>query len=443
MSSYESYALHGIERDIFLQSEDAMALSAPIFERIKAVKERRQLEVIRAFQDAHISESSFLSKTGYGYDDIGRDRTERVFAQVFGTEDALVRIQFSSGTHVLATCLRGLLSPGDDLLIVTGTPYDTIIPTIGMIEDISDQEGKGDVVLSPTSLTARGVTARKINLLSDGKPDLVAIADALKPATRVVYIQKSRGYSERRTLLSEDIGAIAQAVRHAGSEAVIFVDNCYGEFVEEEEPTACGADVIAGSLIKNPGAGIAPTGGYIVGRRDLLETISDVMTAVGVGREIGPQLGYSRNILQGIFLAPSVTAASLMGAVHAAAFFGSAGYPVFPRYDDPRGDVVQVIRVGSSEHLSLFCSAIQHASPVDAFVKPVPSPMPGYDCDIIMASGSFIQGSTIELSADGPLRPPYNAYVQGGLVFESARLGAMNAMQALKKTSDDDYSSSR
>ncbi len=433
MSSYESYAPHGIERDIFLQSEEAMVLCAPVFERINAVKEKRQLQVIRAFQDAHISESSFLSKTGYGYDDIGRNRTERVFAQVFGTEDALVRIQFSSGTHVLATCLRGLLSPGDDLLIVTGTPYDTSIPTIGIIEDISGQNGNLDFALSPTSLTARGVTARKVDLLSDGSPDLVAIANALKPATRVVFIQKSRGYSERRALLSEDIGAISETVRSAGSKAVIFVDNCYGEFVEEFEPTAYDADVIAGSLIKNPGAGISPTGGYIAGKRDLLEAIADIMTAVGVGREIGPQLGYSRNILQGIFFAPSVTASSLMGAVHAAALFETAGYPVFPRYDEPRGDVVQVIQMGSADRLSLFCRAIQHASPVDAFVTPVPSPMPGYDCDIIMASGSFIQGSTIELSADGPLRPPYNAYMQGGLVLESARLGAMNAMQALMK----------
>lgn len=431
MSSYEHYKPYGISRDVFLRSEDAIALILPVFERIAAVKEKRQLEVIRAFQDAHVSESSFISKTGYGYDDIGRDRTERVFAYVFGTEDALVRLQFSSGTHVLATCLRGLLSPGDDLLIATGMPYDTIVPTIGNIEEAFDQQGRDESVVLSSSLTNRGVTARKVDLLSDGKPDLSAIADALKPETRVVYIQKSRGYSERRALLSEDVGAIAEAIRRNGSKAVIFVDNCYGEFVEENEPSAYGADVIAGSLLKNPGAGIAPTGGYIAGRRHLLEAIADVMTAVGVGREIGPQLGYSRNILQGLFFAPSVTAASLMGAVHAAALFESAGYPVFPRYDERRGDVVQVIQTGSPDRLCQFCKAIQHVSPVDAFATPEPSLMPGYDCAIIMASGSFIQGSTIELSADGPLRPPYNAYVQGGLVFESARLGAMNALQAL------------
>ncbi|NLZ66721.1 MAG: hypothetical protein GX910_03620 [Clostridiaceae bacterium] len=434
MSSYEYYAPYGISRDVYLQSEDAMKMITPVFERISTVKEKRQLEVIRAFQDSYVSESSFLSKTGYGYNDIGRDRTEHVFAQVFGTEDALVRLQFSSGTHVISTCLRGLLSPGDDLLIVTGTPYDTIVPTIGRIEDVSNRKESDEMPISSSSLTARGVTARKVDLLSDGKPDLVAIASALKTKTSVIYIQKSRGYSERRALLSEDIGEIAQTIRRAGSMAVIFVDNCYGEFVEDDEPTSYGADIIAGSLLKNPGAGIAPTGGYIAGRSDLLEAIAEVMTAVGVGREIGPQLGYSREILQGLFFAPSVTAASLMGAVHVAALFELAGYPVFPRYDEERGDIVQVIQTDSPERLCQFCKAIQYVSPVDAFATPEPSPMPGYDCDIIMASGSFIQGSTIELSADGPLRPPYNAYVQGGLVFESARLGAMNALQALSES---------
>ncbi len=320
-------------------------------------------------------------------------------------------------------------------MIVTGRPYDTLLPTLGMVEDaLTGQRLYPDDVseISRQALSSCGVRIRQLELTESGYPDLLSIRSSIESETRVVYIQKSRGYAERRALVMEDIVSIVREVREKSRDAVIFVDNCYGEFVEPVEPTHVGADLIAGSLIKNPGAGIAPSGGYIAGRADLIEEIAEGMTAVDVGRHIGPSLGFSRLLLEGLYFAPSVTASALKGAIHLSALFTLAGYQCTPGIHDVRGDIVQLIQLDDVRALESFCRAVQASSPIDSFVTPAPAPMPGYDCDIIMASGSFVQGSTIELSADGPLRPPYHAFVQGGLTFENARLGAMKALESLR-----------
>lgn len=431
MNRYSWYREHGISREVFDLSELALQKTQETILEIELIREKRQLEILAAFREAGVSESAFTAKTGYGYDDAGRDQTEAVFARAFGAEDALVRLQFSSGTQVLATCLRALLAPGDQLLIATGKPYDSLLPTLGEIQGLVSAPGCTQTPVSPLSLSARGVRIRQAGLMADGEPDLQAIRAMVEPSTRLVYVQKSRGYSERRALLNEDILRIATAVRQVKADALVFVDHCYSEFVEKAEPLEYGADLVAGSLIKNPGSGIAPCGGYLAGRADLVAQVAEAMTAVGVGRHVGPTLGLVRLLLQGLYLAPTVVAAAMKGAVHLAALFSLAGYQVLPLPDQERGDIVQLVRLDSREKLEEFCRAIQSASPVDAFVTPVPAPMPGYDCPVIMASGSFIQGSTIELSADGPIRPPYHAFVQGGLTFDHARLGAMKALEAV------------
>ncbi len=414
---YTWYERRGISQQVFDCSEKALEKVQDAFLEVDRVREKRQLEVLDAFAASYVSESAFIHKTGYGYDDVGREQTEAVFARALGAEDALVRTQFASGTHVLATCLRALLSPGDELLIVTGTPYDSLQMTLS-----------GP---SRQSLSARGVKIKIIDLDANGDPDSEGIKGAITDKTRMVYAQKSRGYSDRRSLLASDIRRIKEAIHEKNKDAIFFVDHCYSEFVEMTEPLEEGADLIAGSLIKNPGSGIAPGGGYVAGRRDLIEEISEGMTAVGVGRHVGPSFGMTRLLLQGLYFAPTVVASAMKGAIHLASLFQLAGYEVLPAPLDPRGDIVQLVRLESPEKLETFCQAIQAASPVDAFVTPIPAPMPGYDCDVIMASGSFIQGSTIELSADGPLRPPYDVFVQGGLTFENARLGAMLALERI------------
>lgn len=430
MDRYSWYRQEGISREVFDLSETALRKSRDSIARIELIREKRQLEMLAAFKDAGVSESAFTAKTGYGYDDAGRDQTEAVFARAFGAEDALVRLQFSSGTQVLATCLRALLAPGDQLLIATGKPYDSLLPTLGQIQG-QEEEKTGRPPVSSLSLSARGVRIRQADLLPAGHPDLDAIRSMVEPSTRLVYVQKSRGYSERPALLNEDIQGISETVRQVKANALVFVDHCYSEFVEEAEPLEFGADLLGGSLIKNPGSGIAPCGGYVAGRADLVGQIAEAMTAVGVGRHVGPTLGLARQLLQGLYFAPTVVAAAMKGAVHLAALFSLAGYQVLPGPGQERGDIVQLVRLNSQEKLERFCQAIQAASPVDSFVTPVPAPMPGYDCPVIMASGSFIQGSTIELSADGPLRPPFHVFVQGGLTFEHARLGAMKALEAV------------
>ncbi|HHU12335.1 MAG TPA: hypothetical protein GXZ64_03825 [Clostridiaceae bacterium] len=421
VSDLNAYASFGITDSVQAAADRAEAAVASVFDRIEQVRQYWQLKTIRAFQTAAVAESAYQSTTGYGYSDRAREQTEAVFAHVFDAEEALVRVQFSSGTHVLATMLRGLLTAGDHLVIASGTPYDTLLPLLGM--------GQADRFAG--TLPQAGVAISTVPLRADGSIDVPAVVAAVSPQTKVVYVQKSRGYSARPALSNEAVKDLRNALSQAGLTCDIAVDFCYCEYVEEESPLTCGANIIAGSLIKNPGAGIAPGGGYIAGDARLLRQIEAMLTAPGVGAHIGPQLGLSRLIQQGFYFAPRVVAEAMKSAVFAAALFQDAGFAVSPLPGEARSDIVQQIELASETRLIRFCEAVQKAAPVDSFVAPVPAPMPGYDCDIIMASGAFISGSSIELSADGPLRPPYAVFLQGGLSYENGRLAAMLALEKL------------
>lgn len=425
--SLAAYQPFGISESVWTLSEQAMIRVMPAFNRIEENKIINQLRVIEAFHAARLAESQFGGSTGYGYGDLGREQIETAFARAFGAEAALVRIQISSGTQALALCLYGLLRPGDELLAVTGAPYDTLSATIGASNSGQDTG----------SLRDFNVQYQQIELLEDGQPDLKSIAQAIRPNTRMVFIQKSRGYSERPALLAEDIAAIAATVRQTGSQAIIMVDNCYGEFVETQEPCMVGADLCAGSLIKNPGGGLCPSGGYVAGRADLVEKIAGRLNAPGLGSHVGPTLGFSRMIAQGFYLAPHIVAESLKGAVFAAALFELAGFRSSPDPLALRGDLVQSVEFGAPERLVAFCQAIQASSPVDSHVRPEPWDMPGYADPVIMAAGAFVQGASIELSADGPLRPPYIAYMQGGLVFENVKLACLMALEKMGLANPD------
>lgn len=423
--SLAAYQPFGISGSVWELSEQAMAKAAPAFDVINRNRTINQLRVIEAFQTARLAESQFGGTTGYGYGDLGREQIEAAFARAFGAEAALVRIQISSGTQALALCLYGLLRPGDELLSVTGHPYDTLASTIGSTAVPAGADS------DTGSLRDLGVVYREIDLLADGSPDLDGIGHAIGPRTKVVFVQKSRGYTQRRSLLADDLASIVRAVRQSGNHAVILVDNCYGEFVETREPCMVGADLCAGSLIKNPGGGLCPSGGYIAGRKDLVEKIAGRLNAPGLGSHVGPTLGFSRLIAQGFYLAPHVVAESLKGASFAAALFELAGFHTSPGPLAVRGDVVQSVEFGDPGRLIAFCQAIQAASPVDGHIRPEPWDMPGYENPVIMAAGTFIQGASIELSADGPLRPPYLAYLQGGLVFENIKLACLMAMEKM------------
>ncbi|MDD2534586.1 MAG: methionine gamma-lyase family protein [Eubacteriales bacterium] len=420
-----AFAPFGISPLVVEQSERILETLAPVFTQIDQTRSINQLRVLKAFHDARLAESSLGGSTGYGYDDSGRAQIEAAYAAVFGAEKALVRIQISAGTQALAICLYGLLRPNDELLAVTGRPYDTLQATIGLA-------APGEPVVEG-SLLDLGVRYRELELLPNGDPDVLAIAAAINDQTKVVFIQKSRGYTTRRSLLIDDIAQIVKTVRDKKSDAIILVDNCYGEFVETREPCMVGADLVAGSLIKNPGGGICPSGGYVAGRADLVEKVAARLTAPGLGSHVGPTLGFSRLIAQGFYLAPQIVAESLKGAVFAAALFRQAGYKTYPAFDEPRGDLVQTLEFNDPDRLVAFCQAIQAASPVDSFVRPEPWAMPGYDSPVIMAAGAFVQGSSIELSADGPLKPPYPAYLQGGLNFETVRLACLVALQRMQE----------
>lgn len=400
---------------------------APAISRIEEIRRNNQLRVLNAFRDARISEAHFGSSTGYGYDDIGREKIERMYAQVFGAESAYVRIQISSGTQAIAACLFGILRPGDTMISLTGTPYDTLATAIG----ISKQDRKP----AEGSLREFGILYKEVALREDDSPDLVAIKRAVDKETRLVFIQKSKGYADRRCLLGSEIRSIIETVRGTGSSAVILVDNCYGEFVEEEEPCHYGADLCAGSLIKNPGGGLCPTGGYIVGKKEWVEAASYRLTAPGLGHHVGPSLGFNRTIAQGLFMAPHIVAESLKGSIFAAELFRKAGFRTFPGPFDQRGDIIQSIRFRLPEQVLSFCRIVQTCSPVDSFVTPEPWDMPGYDVPVIMAAGTFVQGSSIEFSADGPIKPPYNVYMQGGLVSEQIYLAAMMAVDQMEEYS--------
>ena len=400
-----------LKREVLKESE-------PLFAHIEDVAEANTLKVLDAMRECRVSDAHFNTTTGYAYDDIGRGKLEELYAKIFGAERALVRTQFVSGTHALATVLFGILRPGDELVSLTGKPYDTMQTVIGYDNP------------SPGSLKEFGVLYNELPMVA-GKVDMAHIKDVITDKTKMVEIQRSRGYSMRSPLSIEDIRAITAEVHRIKPDCICFVDNCYGEFVDYEEPTQAGADIMAGSLIKNPGGGIAPTGGYIVGRDDLVELASYRLTAPGMGDELGASLSNNRLLFQGLFLAPHVVSQAIKGAIFAAGMFAKLGYKTLPLPTEVRGDIIQAIELGSADKLIAFCGGIQKYSPVDSFAAPEPWDMPGYADKIIMAAGTFVQGASIEFSADGPLRAPYNVYLQGGLTFEHAIIGIMGAAQAV------------
>ncbi len=413
------YPFFNIDEKILKLGEKAEEMAAPYFAEINRIQRYNQQKMQAAFVNAGVSESHFIGSTGYGYDDRGRDALDRVFAYALGAEDALVRHNFVSGTHTLTVALFGVLRPGDKMLCVTGTPYDTLLGVIGLTGS-----GMG-------SLKEFGVEYSQVDLLEDGTVDYETIEKTVDDSYRMVYIQRSRGYSLRPSLLVEDIKKIVEVVRKRSKKTIIMVDNCYGEYVQTIEPTQVGADLMAGSLIKNPGGGIAPTGGYIAGRHDLVELCAYRLTTPGTGREIGCTLGNNRELFMGAFHAPNVAGEALKTAVFASALFTMLGYDVTPRFDEPRGDIIQAVMLKKREALIDFCRGIQKGAPVDAFVAPEPAPMPGYDSDVIMAAGAFTLGSSIELSADAPLREPFAVWMQGGLNYNSGNLGVMLAAQEM------------
>lgn len=398
--------------------EAAMQEALPMFKHIDAIAETNTLKVLDAMRECQVSEAHFNTTSGYAYDDIGRSKIEELYAKVFGAERALVRTNFVSGTHALATVLFGILRPNDKLVSLTGAPYDTMQTVIGYANP------------SKGSLKEFGVLYDELPMI-DGKVDMAGIASKVTADTKMVLIQRSRGYSMRNPLTLEEIHDICTEVKRVKPDCICFVDNCYGEFVDTKEPVQVGADIMAGSLIKNPGGGVALTGGYIAGRADLVELTSYRLTAPGMGDELGASLANNRMIFQGFFLAPHVVAQAIKGAVFAAALFEKLGCKTLPLPTDIRGDIIQAIQLDTPERLIAFCQGIQKYSPVDSFAAPEPWDMPGYADKIIMAAGTFVQGASIELSADGPLRAPYNVYLQGGLTFEHAVIGIMGAAQAI------------
>ena len=401
-------------------SEQTMSDIMPQFQTIDEIAQANTGKVLAAFQHFRVSDSCFAGTSGYGYNDKGREIMDQLFAKIIGTQTALVRTGFVSGTHAITTALFASLNPGQILLSATGLPYDTLHGVLGISGGF-----KG-------SLKDYGMQYSQVELKKNGEPDLNAVAEAVRRGgIGAVLVQRSRGYSSRRAVTVSEIGDICETVHCIDKKINIFVDNCYGEFTEIIEPGDVGADIIAGSLIKGPGGGIVPAGGYVAGREDLVEAAAYRLTAPGIGGDCGANPEGHRLSYQGLFLAPHMVAQALKTAVFCARLFELMGYTVFPKYDDFRSDIVQAIQFGSPEPLERFCRGIQAGAPVDSFATPVPSEMPGYDYPVIMAAGAFIQGSTIELSADGPMREPYNAYLQGGLTFESGKLGIMIAAQSL------------
>lgn len=413
------YPYFTIDPSIQEAGRRAMEVLGPVFAKIEEITDYNQQKMMAAFSAARVSESHFAASTGYGYGDRGRDALDQVYAFAFGAEDALVRHNFVCGTHALTVALFGVLRPGDTMLSVTGLPYDTLQSVIGL-------SGNGN-----GSLKEFGVRYEQVDLKADGTPDYGEMAKRIHPGLKMVYIQRSRGYSLRPSLFVEEIGRIAALAKEKAPGCIVMVDNCYGEFVQKEEPLAYGADLMAGSLIKNPGGGVAPTGGYIAGRRDLVESCAYRLTTPGTGREVGATLGANRELFMGAFHAPHVTGEALKTAAFTAALFQEFGYQVTPTPEEVRADIIQTVLLRRRESLVAFCRGVQKGAPVDSFVTPEPWDMPGYDSQVIMAAGAFTLGASIELSADAPLREPYAAWMQGGLNFHSGRLGAMLAAQSM------------
>lgn len=414
----KQYEELGISEKVYTFGHQIEASLKERFDAIDTIAEYNQLKVIRAMQKNRVSAECFQASSGYGYDDVGRDILEKVYADVFRGEDALVRPQITCGTHALALALMSNLRPGDELLSPVGKPYDTLEEVIGI------RPSKG-------SLAEYGITYRQVDLLPDGSFDFEGIRAAINDKTKLVTIQRSKGYQTRPTLSVERIGELIRFIKEIKPEVICMVDNCYGEFVEEREPLEVGADMIVGSLIKNAGGGLAPIGGYIVGKKECIENAAYRLTSPGLGKEVGASLGVIQSFYQGLFQAPVVTAGALKGAIFAANIYENLGFDVIPNGSESRHDIIQAVTFGKPEGLIAFCEGIQAAAPVDSFVTPEPWDMPGYDAKVIMAAGAFVQGSSIELSADGPLKPPYAVYFQGGLTWYHAKLGILMSLQKL------------
>ena len=409
-----------IKPEVYEMAKRAELRLGERFREIDAVSEQNTRKIMQAFQNHRVSDACFAGTTGYGYDDLGRETLDKIYAEVFGTEAALVRIQFVNGTHALTAAMFALAKPGQKILAVTGTPYDTLRTAIGISGD------------SFGSLRFYGIEYGQVELAADGGPDYRAIAEAVKEEKVAgVMIQRSRGYEDRKALSVREIGKIVETVKAVNPKLRVMVDNCYGEFTDTLEPGNVGADLVVGSLIKNPGGGVAPTGAYVAGKAELVERAAMRLTTPGIGGECGSSLGNNRLLFQGFFMAPHVVAQALKTACFCAAMMEELGIESSPSALEPRSDIIQMVKLGSPENMKRFCLGIQAGAPVDSYVTPEPWAMPGYDCDVIMAAGSFIQGSSIELSADGPMREPYIAYMQGGLTYESGKLGIMMAVSAM------------
>ena len=414
----ELYQTMGISPAVYAYGEKALEGLKDRFAAIDRVAEYNQAKVLRAMQKNRVSAACFVPTSGYGYDDLGRDTLERVYADVFHTESALVRPQITCGTHALTVALSANLLPGDELLSPVGLPYDTLQEVIGIRE-------------SPCSLAEYGVVYRQVDLLPDGSFDYEGIRKAINPKTKLITIQRSKGYATRPTFSTSQIGELIAFCKSIKPDVLVMVDNCYGEFVETMEPSDVGADMTVGSLIKNPGGGLAPIGGYICGTRECVERCAYRLSAPGLGKEVGANLGLMTSLYQGFFLAPTVTASAEKGAVFAANLYEPLGFRCVPNATESRHDIIQAVELGSEEGMIAFCKGIQAAAPVDSFATPYPSDMPGYSDKVIMAAGAFVQGSSIELSADGPIRPPYGVYFQGGLTWYNAKLGILMSLQKM------------
>ena len=412
----ELYETMGISPAVYAYGERTLEKLKDRFAAIDQVAEHNQAKVLWAMQKNRVSAACFAATTGYGYDDFGRDNLERVYADVFHTEAALVRPQITCGTHALTVALSANLLPGDELLSPVGMPYDTLQEVIGIRE-------------SPCSLAEYGVAYRQVDLLPDGSFDYDGIRKAINDKTKLITIQRSKGYATRPTFSVKQIGELIAFCKDVKPDVTVMVDNCYGEFVETIEPSDVGADMTVGSLIKNPGGGLAPIGGYICGRTDLVERCAYRLSAPGLGQEVGANLGLLPSLYQGFFLAPTVVASALKGAIFAANLYERLGFRVVPNGSESRHDIIQAVELGSREGMIAFCKGIQSAAPVDSYADPIPSDMPGYEDEVIMAAGAFVQGSSIELSADGPIRPPYAVYFQGGLTWYHAKLGILLSLQ--------------
>ena len=405
---------------VFSLAQEAENEIRPQFERIDRIAQQNTLKVMQAFQDNKVSDSCFAGTTGYGYDDVGREVLDKVYAQIFCTEAALVRIGFVNGTHALSTALFAMLKPGDTLLSATGLPYDTLRNAIGIEGDCHG------------SLKFYGINYAQVDLKADGTPNIEAIKKVVADkSVTAVLIQRSRGYGDRPAFSAEQIGEMTRAVKEVDPSINVMVDNCYGEFTGEHEPTEYGVDLMAGSLIKNPGGGLAPTGGYVVGKADLVERAAMRLTTPGIGGECGATLGNNRLLFQGLFMAPHIVAQALKTATFCSAMMSKIGFETSPGPDEVRSDIIQMVTLKTADNMKKFCKGIQSGAPVDSYVTPEPWQMPGYNCPVIMAAGAFVQGSSIELSADGPMKEPYIAYMQGGITYESGKLGIMMAVNEM------------